>query len=192
MPGEVYEKLARLQWLLHRQHLRARAEGGPMADTTRGQGRILALLKLQDGVSTKDLSYLLGMAISSLTELLLKLEKGGFITREPLAQDKRVMLVKLTAKGREEQPADHSGNIFACLSPEEQKIFVDCLDRISAALQAEIGEDEEAWRQRAAAHARWRERMGAMTSHPDSPWLQNASAWRHGRGGSRGGHHHHD
>lgn len=86
-----------------KNHLRAYAERGPMADPTRGQGRIIAILKMQDSISTKDLSYLLDIRISSLNELLSKMEKADYIKREPSESDKRVMLVKLTEKGKDEQ-----------------------------------------------------------------------------------------
>lgn len=96
MNTELYDKLTRLQWLLHKQQIKTHTMGGPMADTSRGQGRILAVLKMKDGISTKDLSYLLGIRTSSLNELLAKLEKSGYITREPSKKDKRVMLIYLT------------------------------------------------------------------------------------------------
>jgi len=145
MNSELYEKLSRLQWLLHKQHIRGHAAGGPMADTTRGQGRIIAVLKLKDAISTKDLAYLLGVRVSSLNGLLSKLEKSGHVTREASEQDKRVMLVKLTEKGRsleELDTVDH-GDIFACLSDEEQRIFGEYLDRVIAALAEKLGYDEE-------------------------------------------------
>ncbi|MCL1828871.1 MAG: MarR family transcriptional regulator [Oscillospiraceae bacterium] len=159
MTHELYEKLLQLQWLLHKQQIRGRSAGGPMADTTRGRGRIIAVLKLRDGISTKDLSYLLGVRISSLNELLAKLEKSGYVTREPAEQDKRVMLVKLTEKGREEQqsePSDHGG-IFSCLSDDEQKTLGEYLDRITDALRADFGDDEEEMLEKMEA---LRERLG--------------------------------
>ncbi|MDR1069198.1 MAG: MarR family transcriptional regulator, partial [Gracilibacteraceae bacterium] len=137
MNDELYEKLASLRWLLHKRRLRGWAHRGPLADHTQGQGRILAFLKLRDNISTKELSYLLGIAVSSLNELLAKLEKSGHVTREPSEEDKRVMLVRLTEKGRsEEQPeiSDRS-DIFACLSEAEQGTLEDYLDRIIAALE---------------------------------------------------------
>ena len=159
MNNELYEKLTRLQWLLHKQQLRCMAEKGPMADTTRGQGRILAMLKMRDGISTKDMSYLLGVRVSSLNELLSKLEKSGYITREPSEQDKRVMLVKLTDKGRNvQQPESIDFNdIFACLSEEEQETLGEYLDRIIAALHTSVGDDEEDWLEKMAS---LRERLG--------------------------------
>jgi DNA-binding MarR family transcriptional regulator len=159
MTNELIEKMAELQWLLHRHYMRSWAENGPMADTTRGQGRILAMLKMRDGISTKDLSYLLGLRVSSLNELLSKLEKAGYVTREPSEQDRRVMLVKLTEKGRNEEqsePVDFS-DIFSCLSDDEQQAFGEYLDRIIAALRASVGDDGVDMLERMAAI---RERLG--------------------------------
>ncbi|MDR1464609.1 MAG: MarR family transcriptional regulator [Oscillospiraceae bacterium] len=159
MHQELLEKLARLQWLLHKQRLRGWARGGPMADVTRGQGRLLAFLKLRDGISTKDLSYLLGMRISSLNELLAKLEKSGFIVREPSEEDKRVMLVKLTEKGKQEQqpePADGE-DPFSCLTAEEQQTLGALLDRISGAMQEALGGDEDRLEQWQALRERFAE-----------------------------------
>ncbi len=157
---ELYEKLSRLHRLMHKQNMRGHMEYGPMADPTRGQGRILAILKMQDGVSTKDLSYLLGIRVSSLNELLAKMEKSGYITREASEADKRIMLVNLTEKGRAEpQQARDPGDILACLTPEEQTALGEYLDRIIAALEADIGDaaddDERSWWMGAA-----RARMG--------------------------------
>lgn len=155
MNMELYGKFAKLQWLLHKHHMRTHAQNGPMANPTRGQGRIFALLKMQDGISTKDLSYLLGIRVSSLNELLAKMEKNGYIMREASEADRRIMLVKLTDKGKNEQQEEwNPGGIFTCLSEEEQKLFADYLDRVIISIQSEIGEeaDEE--------EHNWRERFG--------------------------------
>lgn len=156
---ELWEKLVQLQHLLPRWH--ARRQAGPTANAARGQGRILAFLKIQDGIPTKDLAYLLDIRISSLNELLAKLEKNGYIVREPSAEDKRVMLIKLTEKGRaEEQPQADTDSVFGCLTPEEQETFGSYLDRMIAALETELGESdprgyEETARRRQEAFARW-------------------------------------
>ncbi|WP_219211831.1 MarR family winged helix-turn-helix transcriptional regulator [Paenibacillus sp. S150] len=142
MSNELYEKLAKLQWLLQRHHLKTHAAVGPMADTSRGQGRILAFLRMKDGISTKDLSYMLDIRVSSLNELLAKLEKAGYITRKPSETDKRIILIYLTPKGREEEEHDiGSGSIFSSLSPEEQVSFGEYLVRVITALEEELGTD---------------------------------------------------
>lgn len=138
---ELYEKLSKLQWLLQRYRMATRAECGPFADTTRGQGRVMAALTMQSEISTKDLSYLLGIRIPSLNELLNKLEKSGYIRRSPSEADKRVMLIQLTEKGKEAQIAETDySDIFDCLNDEEQKAFGDYLDRVIDALEAQVGD----------------------------------------------------
>jgi len=141
---DCYEKLSKLQWLLQRQHIMSHAQHGPLADTTRGQGRVLAALKIQPNISTKDLSYLLGIRVPSLNELLNKLEKGGFIVRTPSEADKRVMIIRLTEKGKStrQEDVDYSGTLD-CLSAEEQERFGEYLDRIIAALEAQVGDEPD-------------------------------------------------
>jgi DNA-binding MarR family transcriptional regulator len=179
MNNELYEKLEQLQWLRRKQHIHDHAEFGPTADTTRGQGRILAVLKMKDGISTKDLAYMLGMQVSSLNELLSKLEKGGYVQREPSEQDKRVMLVNLTEKGREEeqQEMEDSSDIFSCLSEDEQKTLEDYFTRIIAVLQAKIGHDDK----------ETFDQMMTMRAH----FAEMAGRGFHGHR-IHGGHDHHD
>lgn len=145
MNTELYEKLTKLQWLMQRKHLKTHAAVGPMADTSRGQGRILAFLRMKDGISTKDLSYMLDIRVSSLNELLAKLEKAEYITRKPSETDKRIMLIYLTQKGLEEegQEIDSGNNIFSRLSLEEQVAFGEYLVRIITALEEELGTEVE-------------------------------------------------
>jgi len=140
MYRELYEKLSRLQWLLQRQHLRNHAEYGPMGDPTRGQGRVLAALKMKPEISMKDLSYLLAIRHQSLNELLNKLERSGYITRTPSETDKRSIMIRLTEKGKNEQYLDRDfGGIFSCLQEEEQIAFGAYLDRVIAALEESLG-----------------------------------------------------
>ncbi len=148
-----------------------RSARGPFADTTRGQGRVLAMLKIQPDISTKDLSYLLGIRITSLNELLNKLEKSGYITRVPSEADKRVMIIHLTEKGKNAQQTEPDrGDIFTCLTEEEQKTFAGYLDRMIASLEERVkpcvDETEMANWARAA-----RARMGnAQFEHMMSVW----------------------
>jgi DNA-binding MarR family transcriptional regulator len=178
---DLEEKLQRLVWLWHRYTRKHHQGHGPMADTSRGQGRVLAALKMQPEISTRDLAYLLGIRTQSLNELLSKLEKAEFITRKQADEDKRVILVQITEKGRqEEQQKSEFTAIFDSLNEDEQKNFSAYVDRIIAALEAEIGEDqndEDAELLRAAKDRLGDnfERLLAMR-HGGNPF-------RHGRGG---------
>ncbi len=144
MENELRDKLHYLKWLLRRQRIREFAEAGPLADTTQGQGRILAFLKIKDGISTRDLSYLLGIQVPSLNELLAKMVQAGYVVREPADNDRRVMLVKLTDKGRQEEQVGADGfDIFDCLTKEEQATFSGLLDRVINALKDKVGDFDE-------------------------------------------------
>ena len=140
---ELYEKLTQLQLLLQRYQVKSKDDHGIFSDKTRGQGRVLAMLKLQPEISTKDLSYLLGIRQQSLNELLNKLEKAEYVVRIPSESDRRVMIVKLTEKGRAQQQdtTDHS-QIFSTLSSEEQKAFSSYLDKVLYTLASQQGLEE--------------------------------------------------
>ena len=189
MNNELYEKLTKLQWLLHRQHIQGYRQGENLADGTRGQGRILAVLKLQDGISTKDLSYLLGVKVSSLNELLSKLEKSGHVTREPSEQDKRVMLVKLTDKGRSQQSqaerATDFSDIFDCLTEEEQRAFGAHLDKVIDALGAKLGFDDDEFEWLKSAQDKRSRLFAEMSEHGRS--FRDMHGGFRGMGGFRRG-----
>lgn len=135
----LFEKLTRLEKLLRFYRGRVVMEYGPLADKSRGQGRVLKLLKLQPEISTRDLAYLLGIRQQSLNELLNKLEEKELVERKPSEEDKRVMIVHLTEKGKEaEQPQNESYDFFSVLSDEEQMAFSDYLDRLIDAVKEKI------------------------------------------------------
>jgi DNA-binding MarR family transcriptional regulator len=89
-------------------------------DPTRGRGRIIAMLKIKDGLSAKELSHVLGIRVSSLNETLSKMEKDGLIVREPSEADKRVLLIYLTDEGREVEVGESEElDILAGFSDDE-------------------------------------------------------------------------
>ena len=102
-----------------------------MNNLSRGQGRVLAILKRKDNISTKNLAIILGISISALNSLLTKLEKNGFVVKEQSDEDKRVLLVKLTEKGRNHvlKPSiDY--DLFDCLDDSQKQDFDSCLNSI--------------------------------------------------------------
>lgn len=131
----ITEQLQQLQMLMHRASFQGNLCGGRMHNPHRGQGRVLAILKLKPEISQKELTYLLNMSKQALAELLAKLEKSGYITREPSEEDRRVMTVKLTeagmnAAGEVDDGAPEEARILDCLNEEELAAFSDYLDRI--------------------------------------------------------------
>ena len=87
-----------------------------------GQGRILAILKQKDGFSTKELSEILNIKVTSLNETLNKLINNGYVKKEASPEDKRILLIYLTKKGREFKPPKPKDlDIFDCLDENEKE-----------------------------------------------------------------------
>jgi len=140
---DLIEQFTKVEWLFHRYHQQNHTQHGPMGDPRRGQGRVLAILKLQPEISQKDLSYLLDMRPQSLGELLTKLEKNGYITRTSSEADRRVMNIKLTKEGTEATEQEFSfDKMFGCLNEEEQQNMSNYLNRIIETLEAQLGDEE--------------------------------------------------
>jgi DNA-binding MarR family transcriptional regulator len=116
-----------------------------------GQGRILAILKLQPEIEQKELGYLLDMSRQALAELLAKLEKSEYITRTQSEKDRRSYVVTLTEAGRkiadqvaaadadnDDDPLGLSASLNT-LSPDEQQQLSEYLERISTAIRERLG-----------------------------------------------------
>lgn len=131
----------RLVQMLMNQARGARCPTGAFSDRSRGQGRVLALLKLKDGLSTKELANILGVRVASLNETLSKMEAAGVVERKPSEQDRRVMLVYLTEQGRTQEQGNPAEDIdlLAGFSVDELDILEDFLDRMIANLEKALG-----------------------------------------------------
>ena len=80
------------------------------------QGRILYVLWQEDGISIRSLSMKCGLAITSLTTMLERMEHQGLISRVQSETDKRKTLLFLTEKahalkGEYDSVSDEMGNI---------------------------------------------------------------------------------
>ena len=126
---ELHERLHRLHRLMRRRHMDRRRGGGPLADTTRGRGRVLAALQMHSPIPTRELAYLLDIRQQSLNELLQKLQADGFVERRPSPTDRRVMLVHLTEAGRGAKLGDEAADYLSSLTDEEVASFTALLDR---------------------------------------------------------------
>ncbi|MDR3270259.1 MAG: MarR family transcriptional regulator [Peptococcaceae bacterium] len=137
---DLYEQFDRITWLLHRYHQHKHRQHGPLGDTRRGQGRVLALLQLKPEISQKELSDILDIRSQSLGELLAKLERNGYITRTPSPTDRRVIDIRLTEAGQQapsenDEPSTEEATIFSCLNAAEQAALSDYLGRVIALLK---------------------------------------------------------
>jgi DNA-binding MarR family transcriptional regulator len=66
----------------------------------RGQPPVLFALWEQEGLTQTDLAERLKVAPATVTKMLQRMEKSGFIQRQPDAQDQRVTRVYLADAGR--------------------------------------------------------------------------------------------
>ena len=101
------------------------------------QGRILKILSTHDGISQRTLQEIVGIKPGSLSEVLIKLEKSGCITRKQDKTDKRRQNVYITDEGRrvfEEIHRAHeeeSEHIFDALNAKEKKTLLDILNKLT-------------------------------------------------------------
>ena len=105
------------------------------------QGRILYVLWQEDGIPIRSLSMKCGLAITSLTTMLERMENQGLISRVQSETDKRKTLLFLTEKahalkGEYDSASDEMGSIYyKGFSEEEITRFEECLDRIRKNLE---------------------------------------------------------
>ena len=105
------------------------------------QGRILYVLWQEDGVPIKIISEKSGLAITSLTTMLERMEKNGLISRKTDEADKRKTLLFLTDKTKELKEAYDSvsnemGNIYYRDFTDKEIIqFEEYLNRIRVNLE---------------------------------------------------------
>ena len=128
--------------LRHLRHLGA----GPRAawhDPSQGQGRVLALLRLQPETTQRELTFLMGMSRQALAELLGKLEAKGLVEREASTTDRRVVVVRLTDAGREAQQqaraAAEPTDLLDVLDDDEVATLAGLLARVQTRVHAELG-----------------------------------------------------
>ena len=105
------------------------------------QGRILYVLFQEDGVPIKTVSEKCGLAITSLTTMLERMEKSGLILRRQDSLDKRKTLLFLTDKARDLENdyvavSEEMGDIYyQGFTEEEVKAAEEYLDRIRLNLE---------------------------------------------------------
>lgn len=172
---ELHERLHRLHRLMRRRHM-DRRRGDPLADTTRGRGRVLAALQMHSPIPTRELAYLLDIRQQSLNELLQKLQADGLVERRPSPTDRRVMLVHLTEAGRGVKLGDEAADYLSSLTDEEVASLTALLDKVIAALEEQVGADDDGDPDEWMAEARRRmgdehfEAMMRMREHGFGPF----------------------
>ena len=105
------------------------------------QGRILYVLWQEDGVPIKTIAERCGLAITSLTTMLERMEKSGLIIRQQDSGDKRKILIFLTDKAKAlkedyDAVSDRMSTIFyQGFTEDEIRNFEEYLERIRLNLE---------------------------------------------------------
>ena len=105
------------------------------------QGRILYVLWQEDGVPIKTIAERCGLAITSLTTMLERMEKSGLIIRQQDSGDKRKTLIFLSDKAKAlkedyDAVSDRMSAIFyQGFTEEEIRNFEEHLERIRLNLE---------------------------------------------------------
>lgn len=100
------------------------------------QGRILYVLWQEDGLPIVEISRRTGLAKTTLTSMLDRLEKSGFLTRTPSKGDRRQFIIQLTQKAWDlslqyNKVSDEMGELFyQGFSNDEIEGFENMLNRI--------------------------------------------------------------
>ena len=108
------------------------------------QGRILFVLWQTDGVPISELSHQTGLATTSLTSMLDRMEASGLIRRERNDKDRRKVLIYLTDEARKleesyNEVSDEMNAIFyEGFSEAEAQQLDECLNRVLANIERHL------------------------------------------------------
>ena len=180
--GELFDKYMLIRQMVEAVRNKNTSKLGPLGDTTRGRGRVLALLKQKDGVSTKEMATVMGIRVSSLNEVLGKMEKDGYVERSASPDDRRVMLVWLTDKGKAVELPDQKMPeiIFGKLNQGAQNQLCMYFEQMISSLQSELGEEgdavKEAREQRNEFFESAKQAQAVQTTQASQPAAQTQSS----------------
>ncbi|GAB3703359.1 MarR family winged helix-turn-helix transcriptional regulator [Nocardiopsis oceani] len=104
---------------------------------TRARATALWEIARHGTVTQRQLADLLSVTPRNVTKLLDALQRDGFVSRTSDTDDRRAILVRLTAQGEEstaslkEQAAALADDLFGDVPPDELASFVHALDRVA-------------------------------------------------------------
>ena len=166
----LFHKFIMINEVLDRRNKKQNPE---MKSITKGQGRLIILLKRKDGFSTKELSEILNISVTSLNETLNKLEQQNLIRKVPSPKDKRVLLVELTEEGRAIEFKNHEDiDIFDTLSEDEKENLNEYLNRLTVALHKKFKEENPEKYEKIIKNRKEIFEKYFKEDNPNEEWLQ--------------------
>lgn len=105
-----------------------------IGNSRRGQDSVMTWLANNPDATQKEISEGLGITAASLSEVLMKLERKGYITRFKDEADRRFSRVRLTEEGEDalDMATPESDDPFTALSEEEQETLKQLLGKLLA------------------------------------------------------------
>ena len=166
----LFHKFIMINEVLDRRNKKQNPE---MKSITKGQGRLIILLKRKDNLSTKELSEILNISVTSLNETLNKLEQQNLIRKVPSPKDKRVLLVELTEDGRSLEFKNHEDiDIFDTLSEDEKENLNEYLNRLTVALHKKFKEENPEKYEKIIKNRKEIFEKYFKEDNPNEEWLQ--------------------
>lgn len=130
---ELITQLGGIRRCLQKWHAAIRRiSGDAAADILRGQGRVLSLLSTRNSMLQRDMCVELGIRPQSLGEILVKLERAGYIERKTSTHDRRTQTVRITESGRRCVTNNRPNVPFDDFTDAELEQFLDYLRRAAA------------------------------------------------------------
>lgn len=111
------------------------------------QQRILIMLNELGPISQNELTQQLGIQPGSASEVIIKLETAGYITRTPSEKDRRTTVVQLTEAGTAAAQqaaamrAERHEQMFDALHVGEKETLLSLLEKLNADWEQKYGAD---------------------------------------------------
>jgi DNA-binding MarR family transcriptional regulator len=105
---------------------------------------VLLVLWEKDGIQVKQLSEVLNLDSATLSPILKRLEKSGFITRKRNKEDERVVNLFLTKESiaLEKDVAEIQKQV-ACQTGLPKTEFIELKDKLNHLVEAMVGNDDD-------------------------------------------------
>lgn len=138
---------------LYTESRRITKELARRADLTGPQLTVVKLLEQIGDLSLSELSEKIRAQNSTVTGIIDRMEREGLVTRERSKEDRRVVYIKLTAKGRElareipVEPMEIFRSALESLSASEMRdlmrIMTKVAKRVKQIVRRDVGESEQ-------------------------------------------------
>lgn len=135
---DLIEAIARLSRVMRR-----RGKGDESLDLSHMGHHVLHIIMKHDGIRAAKLAELANMRPASITEVVNRLEKQGYVIREKDKEDSRVKKIYITDKTREyieghtKVKQERNERMLSCLTKEEVKAFFATCNKLCTFLESE-------------------------------------------------------